>query len=976
MFSSQQLTIAFALYLAALSLMGCQSTSQHEPESSKSPLNSSTGSDSAEFYKNAKQLIFEGKRSGEGYFSQDGSMIIFQSERETDNPFYQMYLLNMKSGEVQRLSPGTGKTTCGWIHPSNKKVLFSSTHHDPKIKAKQAEEFQERSKGGHRYSWSFDEMYEIYESDPQGRKLKRLTRNRGYDAEGSYSPDGKLIVFASNRHAYSSKLNGEEKILFEKDPSYFMEIYIMRDDGREVRRLTNYGGYDGGPFFSPDGQRIVWRRFGSDGKTAEIFTMALDGSDVRQITKMGHLSWAPFYHPSGDYIIFATSAHGHQNFELYMVDSEGTHQPIRVTQRDGFDGLPVFSPDGRHLLWSSSQTSRNEAQLFMAEWDDQAVRRALKLPEPKAELPSHYQLSPEIKIEDAQRIVTYLASPHLQGRLTGSDAEKEYTGQIARFFSNLGLKPGGSSSSFLQEFDFTSGVQLGANNKLLINGKVGPEVDSEWRPLSFSHSGSYPDAPIVFVGYGIVSPKTETVSEYDSYAGLDVKDKWVLALRYSPDEVSEEERLHYTHFSSLRYKSLLARERGAKGILFVSGPASKVQEELVPLRMDGSSVGDTMAVLSLKDGLVESWFKENQKEFGEIHSALNRGEKLNGFELNGLIVSAHVDLLPIRKKGVNVIGMIHQHPSKPTILIGAHGDHLGKGDVESSLARGDEKGQIHYGADDNASGVATVLELAHHFKVHPAKNLNLIFAIWSGEEIGMLGSNHFITQSSQKGVKLNSHVAAYLNFDMVGRLRDKLIIQGSGSAKEWISLIERTTMQTKMSVTTQTDPYLPTDSTAFYIAGVPGLNFFTGAHQEYHTPRDRVETINFEGLTNVARFAGSLLRSVNQRRIPLTYAKTERKSEEQGTNRGGLRVWLGTIPDYAQEGNEGVKISGVTKGSPAERAGLKDHDTVVRLGSRTIKNLYDYTYALQASKIGEPTKITILREGKRMELSIVPASRH
>ncbi len=271
-----------------------------------------------------RQLIFEGLRSGEGYFSADGRQMVFQSERQADNPFYQIYLMDLETGDTRRISSGRGKTSCAWIHPDGKRVLFAATHDDPAAEQKQQAELDKRAKGqGARYSWSFDEHYELYEADSEGRILRRLTNAPGYDAEGSWSPDGSRILFASNRHAYQGGLSADEQKRLEQEPSHFMELYIMDADGGKLRRLTHSPGYDGGPFFSADGERIVWRRFAEDGHSAEIWTMAVDGSGARPITRLGVLSWAPYFHPSGDYVIFANNSQGYGNFELYLVDSAG-----------------------------------------------------------------------------------------------------------------------------------------------------------------------------------------------------------------------------------------------------------------------------------------------------------------------------------------------------------------------------------------------------------------------------------------------------------------------------------------------------------------------------------------------------------------------------------------------------------------------------------------------------------------------------
>ncbi|MCA9036512.1 MAG: PD40 domain-containing protein, partial [Planctomycetaceae bacterium] len=284
----------------------------------------------------ARQLTFDGRRAGEGYFSADGRQLVFQSEREPGNPFYQIYLMDMETGATERVSPGTGKTTCAWVHPNGKRVLFASTHEDPDALNEQKQELEFRESGKERrYSWDYDEFYEIYEYDLDTKQYIKLTEARGYDAEGSWSPDGSLIAFASNRSAWEDELSEEQQKLFAQDPAWANEIYIMSSDGTDLKRLTSSPGYDGGPFFSPDGKRICWRRFAENGATAEIMTMNIDGTDQRRLTNIKAMSWAPYYHPSGRYLIFTTNKHGFANFELYLVDADGAHEPVRVTYTAG-----------------------------------------------------------------------------------------------------------------------------------------------------------------------------------------------------------------------------------------------------------------------------------------------------------------------------------------------------------------------------------------------------------------------------------------------------------------------------------------------------------------------------------------------------------------------------------------------------------------------------------------------------------------
>jgi Tol biopolymer transport system component len=331
-----------------------------------------------DFLTDIRQLTTEGRRAGEGYWSPDGKRIVFQSEREPGNPFYQIYVLDLGSGRTTRISTGTGKTTCAFFRPASDEILFASTHADPESKKLQERELALRASGAQRrYAWDFDPEMEIYAYSESNGTLKRLTTARGYDAEAAYSPDGQWIVFSSNREAYNRSLSEAEQRLLDKDASQFAEIYIMRADGTDVRRLTRTPGYDGGPFFTHDGKRIVWRRFDAEGRSADIYTMRPDGSDVKRLTDFGAVSWAPYEHPSGQYVIFASNKLGHDNFELFMVDVEGAKEPAQVTYSAGFDGLPVPSPDGKRLAWTSSRSGAGTGQIFLADWNHAKALRAL-----------------------------------------------------------------------------------------------------------------------------------------------------------------------------------------------------------------------------------------------------------------------------------------------------------------------------------------------------------------------------------------------------------------------------------------------------------------------------------------------------------------------------------------------------------------------------------------------------------------------
>lgn len=422
---------------------------------------------------NIRQLTLDGKRSGEGYYSRDGKLMVFQSERRSDNPFYQIYLMDLETGDVESISPGTGKTTCAWIHPDNNRILYASTHSDPRSVELQKAELDFRASGKtRRYAWDYDNNFEIWAWDRKAKTQTRLTYAPGYDAEGCYSPDGEWIVFASNRSAYLEPLSKKDRELFEVDKALFMEVYLMRADGSDVRRLTFQRGYDGGTFFSHDGKKICWRRFSENGLTAEVFTKTLPDGPERQLTSIRAMSWAPYFHPSGEYLIFTTNRHGFANFELYLVDADGAKEPVRVTYTPGFDGLPTFTPDGKTMSWTTNRTKEKQSQIFVAGWNhDEAMRLLAASPARGAaaggatgtkqtsagtdapDTPVSSTSSPEISRQDLMRHLRTLASERLGGRMTGSEGDKLATKYVADALAAAGLEPHGDDGTWFQPFE-------------------------------------------------------------------------------------------------------------------------------------------------------------------------------------------------------------------------------------------------------------------------------------------------------------------------------------------------------------------------------------------------------------------------------------------------------------------------------------------------------------------------------------------
>jgi hypothetical protein len=500
-------------------------------------------------------------------------------------------------------------------------------------------------------------------------------------------------------------------------------------------------------------------------------------------------------------------------------------------------------------------------------------------------------------------------------------------------------------------------------------------------------------AGVVFAGYGIETPDEATGSDgkkleaYSSYAHLDVKDKWVLVLRYLPEGMSKERRDDLSRYASLRHKALVARQKGAKGLVVVSGPNSKVVDQLVPMSFDASLATSGIAAISVTDALADKLLKPAGKTIKELQDKLDTGDLMGGIPCGDLMIRAEIDIRQEKKTGRNVLGVLpakdKPDPHVAPLIVCAHIDHLGSKGGGNSRAKGDELNKIHHGADDNASGVAGVIEIAQYLadlkktgKITLTRDV--IFAAWSGEELGLLGSNHFVESLAKMfrgdpNGKLTGMFAACLNMDMIGRFQKTLVLQGVGSSFWWAKEIEKRNAPIGLPITTQNDAHLPTDSTTFYLRGIPTLNAFTGSHADYHLPSDTAEKIDYENAAKIAKLMGLISRSIATADTNPDYVAMD-APKNQGT-RGGMRAYLGTIPDYAQGDTKGVKLSGVSPIGPAAKAGVKGGDIIIKLSGKDVLNIYDYTSLMGELKIGAETSITVLREGKTVELKVTPGSR-
>ncbi len=565
--------------------------------------------------------------------------------------------------------------------------------------------------------------------------------------------------------------------------------------------------------------------------------------------------------------------------------------------------------------------------------------------------------------------VQTLASERFEGRLTGSNGERLAADYIAAQLQKLGATPLPGRTDDMLPFDFTAGTRDGGSS-MAVRGSMAPA--GQVRALSFSDNGDV-DGPIVFAGYGIVVPETQNVG-YDSYAGLDVKDKIVLVLRYFPEDADQKTKALLARYSDLRYKAMAARQHGARAMVVVTGPRSPNAGELVPMTFDTALAGSGIVAVSVTSNVAQQMLAAvPDKTLDAIQKELDSGNPhVAGFALP-IEAHVHADVVREKKTARNVAAFLpaaeRSAEGSRDIVVGAHYDHLGRGDHGNSLASKDEAGRIHFGADDNASGAAAVLAVGELLARSPRRH-DIVLAFWSGEELGLVGSSAF---AANPAVPLD-RIDAYINFDMVGRMHDnKLTVQAVGTSPAWPRILEQANIAAGFDLQLQQDPYQPTDVATFNQASVPCLTFFTGTHADYHRPTDTADKIDYEDLDRIVEFAAAIVRRIDALDTPPQFTKVTPPTEA-GTGRTGLRVFTGTIPDYSTEA-KGLLLSGVIAGGPAEQAGLQKGDVIVEIAGQSIANIYDYTYALEVLKIGQPAKVVFMRNGERKETMLTPAAR-
>ena len=574
---------------------------------------------------------------------------------------------------------------------------------------------------------------------------------------------------------------------------------------------------------------------------------------------------------------------------------------------------------------------------------------------------------------DSRDVVETLAADDMEGRLTGTEGTERAADYIVNQLTRIGATWLPGATDYRLPFQFTAGVSDSGSTVSVSGSALDP---MSWSgeavsALSLSDTGTV-SGDLTFAGYGLVVPESDGFS-YDSYATLDVEGKIVLVLRYFPEETEGELRGTLSRYAGLRYKAMAARQRGAVGLIVVTGPRSPNAGALVPMTFDTAISGSRIHAASVTGNVGEALIGLSDQTLDEVQASLDTGNPhVTGFDVPDVTVTIETQIEREQRAGHNVVGLLPATASdqldKPYILLGAHFDHLGRGTGGNSLARDGEAGEVHNGADDNASGVAAVLSAANQLALLPRRR-GVIVAFWSGEELGLLGSADFVESSPVP----TNQIAAYLNFDMVGRLAEgRLSVQAVGTSPIWKDLVQELNEPLALDLQFVEDPYLPTDVMSLNQAEVPSLGFFTGSHEDYHRPSDDPDTLNYEGLDQVAALGAAVADRLANTDAPPEFVRVERVAQ-QGSQ-AVMRIYTGTIPDYGQEA-EGLLLSGVVGGGPADLAGLEGGDVIVELAGQSIANIYDYTYALDLLRVGQPARVVFVRNGERTEVELVPRAR-
>lgn len=566
-----------------------------------------------------------------------------------------------------------------------------------------------------------------------------------------------------------------------------------------------------------------------------------------------------------------------------------------------------------------------------------------------------------ISPDEIRGYVEFLASDSLKGRKPGTPEINVAAGYILDHFREAGLRP--MAENGYQWFEIVTEVMLGDDNGLVFGNEAGI-IGKDYTPLAFSGSGAV-EAKVVFAGYGFDIDADSL--KWNDYAGIDPRGKWVMIFRADPEPDNSESK--FIPYGDIRAKVLTAKDKGAAGVLLVTPKTMEKEDKLMPLVAENNDVTAGLPVIHITRELAGRIIKVSGIAIDSLNGQIISSKAPKSFELE-VILSATVTVVQRRERTANVLAMLEG--SDPSLageylVVGAHYDHLGLGGPGSG-SRMPDTTAIHNGADDNASGTAMVMALARAMAIEGNRpRRSMIFAAFSAEEIGLLGSKYF---NSNPPVELKK-IDAMFNFDMVGRFdkeKNAISVSGTGTSGEADSLLRSLEEGLPFSVIHSPDGYGPSDHAAFYSSNIPVFYFNTGVHTDYHTPFDDAGLLDYKTSAEVGDFAASVIMAVDK--MPrLTFREAGRKDQSGRTGRR-LKVTLGIMPDFAGTEKKGLRIDGVTKDGPADKGGMKKGDIITGINGQPVGNIYEYMSRLQKLKHGMTVNVEVIRDGRNEVLLI------
>lgn len=568
------------------------------------------------------------------------------------------------------------------------------------------------------------------------------------------------------------------------------------------------------------------------------------------------------------------------------------------------------------------------------------------------------KFNPEITVEDLRANVEYLASDSLKGRKPGKEGGLLAAQFIRSKFENAGLEL--MFDNGFQKFGLLTSAELGEGNSLSINDKSF-EAEKDFLPYAFSANTAV-EAEVVFAGFGLQVDK-DTL-QWNDFDGIDVSGKWILALQGDPD--LENAQSPYVEFSSERAKALIASDNSAAGLILVAGTKFSGKDELSSLFFDKNSRRYSFPILQITREVANEILAKSGETIENLEAKILEINKPVNLKIDTK-VSVKINVLQKETETQNVVAIVRGTDEKlkhEYIVVGGHYDHLGMGGPGSG-SRAVDTIAIHNGADDNASGTAAVIELAE--KVVSAKNnkRSIIFVAFGAEEMGLVGSKAFTANPPVETEKM----VAMFNLDMVGRLDSTskgLSIGGTKTSKETEDILNEFNTEFKLAMSPE--GIGPSDHASFYLQDIPVFFISTGAHADYHTPIDDVEFINFEGVKMVTDYTYILLNEISNRDSVLTFQEAGPKFQR---SRGGkLKITFGIMPDFAGMESRGLRIDAVTKGKPAQKAGMKKGDIITAIDGKKVGGIHDYMSRLKSLEIGQTVLVDIIRDDKTTVLII------